>query len=217
LQKTIASRLNETKGHSSGFDYLRIGLSVSVILYHTIIICYGPEFEARFWESPLRPLFYFILPAFFALSGFLVAGSLFRNSIPAFLTLRATRIFPALFCEVMISALILGPMLTAFSLGQYFADHKFWVYLLNATGEIHFQLPGAVPGPPFPRQRQSAALDDPFRAYMLHRDHGTCDRWSSEVGRRFWLPCSWRRRLSPAPRDCSPMPAVLFLPPAWYA
>jgi peptidoglycan/LPS O-acetylase OafA/YrhL len=165
LQKTIASRLDETKGHSSGFDYLRIGLSVSVILYHTIIVCYGPEVEARFWESPLlRPLFYFIVPAFFALSGFLVAGSLFRNSIPAFLTLRAIRIFPALFCEVMISALILGPMLTSFSLWQYFADHKFWVYPLERDRQHPLSVAGAVPGQPFPRQRQSAALDDSFRA-----------------------------------------------------
>jgi peptidoglycan/LPS O-acetylase OafA/YrhL len=50
----------------------------------------------------------------------------------------------------MISALILGPMLTSFSLGQYFADHKFWVYPLNMTGNVHFQLPGLFLDNPFP-------------------------------------------------------------------
>jgi peptidoglycan/LPS O-acetylase OafA/YrhL len=148
--ETIATRLEQTGGRSSGFDYLRIGLSVSVISWHTIIVSYGVDAEAHFWTGPLRPLLYFILPSFFALSGFLVAGSLFRNRIPAFLTLRALRIFPALFCEVLISALIIGPALTAFSLHDYFSDPKFYSYFFNVIGRIHYHLPGLFLDNPFP-------------------------------------------------------------------
>ena len=149
-RQTIASRLEQTGGRSSGFDYLRIGLSVSVISWHTIIVCYGADAETPFWMGPLRPLLYFILPSFFALSGFLVAGSLFRNRIPAFLTLRAIRIFPALFCEVVISAIIIGPALTAFSLRDYFSDLKFVSYFLNIIGRIQYRLPGLFLNNPFP-------------------------------------------------------------------
>lgn len=147
---SIADRLEQTKGRSSGFDYLRIGLSVSVIGWHTILTCYGSETETPFLTGSLRPIVYFILPSFFALSGFLVAGSLFRNSIPAFLALRAIRIFPALCCEVVISALILGPLLTAFTLQEYFSDQKLWSYFLNVIGKIHYQLPGLFLTNPFP-------------------------------------------------------------------
>jgi peptidoglycan/LPS O-acetylase OafA/YrhL len=162
LQHTVASRLEQTKSRSSGFDYLRISLSVSVILWHTIVVCYGSDAEVRFWGSPLRPLLYFILPSFFALSGFLVAGSLFRNSISAFLTLRAIRIFPALFCEVMISALILGPTLTVFSLQQYFSDLKFYTYFLNLIGWMHYYLPGLFLDNPFPQNVNNQLWTIPF-------------------------------------------------------
>jgi peptidoglycan/LPS O-acetylase OafA/YrhL len=148
--ETIAEKLEQTRGRSSGFDYLRIGLSISVISWHTIVVSYGADVEAQFWTGPLKPLFYFILPSFFALSGFLVAGSLFRNRIPAFLALRALRIFPALFCEVVISALIIGPALTAFSLRDYFFDPKLHSYFLNVIGRIHYHLPGLFLDNPFP-------------------------------------------------------------------
>lgn len=147
---TIAARLEQTKGHSSGFDYLRIGLSVSVIAWHTVIVCYGAGAEDRYWVGPLRPFLYFMLPSFFALSGFLVSASLFRNSVPSFLTFRALRIFPALFCEVVISALIIGPSLTTLSLRDYFLDPKLHAYFFNAVGRIRYHLPGLFLDNPFP-------------------------------------------------------------------
>ncbi len=84
-----------------------------------------------------------VLPAFFALSGFLVSTSLFRSkTIFEFVTLRVVRMMPALFGEVLISALLLGPLLTAFTIQEYFSSRQFYVYWLNIIGEIHFQLPG---------------------------------------------------------------------------
>jgi peptidoglycan/LPS O-acetylase OafA/YrhL len=94
------------------------------------------------WEGPARPFNFIIVPAFFALSGFLVAGSLERNNLPSFLTLRFIRIYPALVTEVLLSALILGPLLTTYPLARYFTDHHFWRYLVNITGHISYLLPG---------------------------------------------------------------------------
>lgn len=100
---------------------------------------------------PIRPLILFFVPSFFALSGFLVAGSLFRtNHLPTFLTLRVLRIFPALCCEVVISALIIGASLTTLPLADYFASPMLHSYFLNIFGDIHYTLPGVFQNNPSP-------------------------------------------------------------------
>lgn len=80
---------------------------------------------------------------FFALSGFLVAGSLKRKpTATAFITLRGIRLVPALAVEVLLSALILGPLVTALPLDEYFKDASFYQYFFNIIGHIKFDLPG---------------------------------------------------------------------------
>ncbi len=110
-----------------------------------------PAGEAPLWSGPLGPLCFSIVPAFFALSGFLVASSLQRNDLPSFLTLRALRIFPALFVEVVLSALILGPLITTVPLSEYFSSQMFRDYFLNVLGDIHYYLPGVFDNPPSPK------------------------------------------------------------------
>ncbi len=139
----ISEQVIVTKGVSTGFDYLRIILSVSVIAWHTVRVCYGPAAELPFWQGPFRPIIFLLIPSFFALSGFLVAGSLQRvGNLPVFLTLRVLRIFPALCCEVLMSALIIGPLLTDLPLWTYFSSPMLHAYFLNIVGNMHFFLPG---------------------------------------------------------------------------
>jgi peptidoglycan/LPS O-acetylase OafA/YrhL len=141
----ISQKIVATNGRSTGFDYIRIALATAVIAVHTIPVCYGwPAADAAWtWAGPWRPFAFVIIPSFFALSGFLVAGSLERvNNIPVFLTLRLVRIFPALCAEVLISAWLIGPLLTALPLGAYFSDPSFRAYMLNVFGDIHYQLAG---------------------------------------------------------------------------
>ena len=137
--------------HSSGFDYLRIGLSVAVVCWHCFPISYGPAAEAAIAASPFGVVVRAVIPMFFALSGFLVAGSLDRNTLPAFLSLRAIRIFPALTVEVLLSAFILGPLLTTAPLKEYFTAHAFFDYLGNVVGRIRYILPGVFDSNPFPQ------------------------------------------------------------------
>ena len=139
---TISDRLDAVDNRPTGFDYVRIGLALAVILAHSFFLNYGgaqaAECEGIF--SKFTPL---IVPMFFALSGFLVAGSLERaKSLFVFFGLRVFRIVPALTVEVLLSALILGPLLTEFPLSVYFRDSAFWAYFLNILGEIHYHLPG---------------------------------------------------------------------------
>lgn len=140
---TIGARLIETKGRTTGFDYIRIALAVSIIVWHAIIISYGPAVEAVHWRAPEGVAFRFVLPMFFALSGFLVAGSLDRcRTLLGFFTLRVLRIVPALAVETLLSALVFGPALTAATLPDYFTSPTLYAYGLNIIGDIHYVLPG---------------------------------------------------------------------------
>ena len=139
---TFANRLIITKNRPAGFDYMRICLALCVIFWHSFIISYGEITKGPFQRS-VEPLIMLVVPMFFALSGFLVAGSLERSrTIFGFLGLRVFRIMPALSVEVLLSALILGPLLTNLPLGDYFSDSEFHRYFLNILGDIHYILPG---------------------------------------------------------------------------
>lgn len=143
---TIDKAWVSANGRPIGFDNLRVILSLSVILWHTVLICYGIEAEAWFWVGPMRPIVYFIVPSFFALSGFLVASSVLRNDLVSFVSLRLIRIYPALAVEVFVSALLIGPIFTTYFMRDYFTDWNFYKYLSNSIGWIHYYLPGVFDG-----------------------------------------------------------------------
>jgi peptidoglycan/LPS O-acetylase OafA/YrhL len=128
---SIAERLDATKGRPTGFDYLRIILALGVIVAHAFPLSYGIQYAYQLERTPLGGFQAWIVPMFFALSGFLVAGSLERNPIGVFVGLRVIRIAPALAVEVTLSALLLGPLLTTVPLAHYFADPKFRSYFLK--------------------------------------------------------------------------------------
>jgi peptidoglycan/LPS O-acetylase OafA/YrhL len=91
-----------------------------------------------------------ILPAFFALSGFLVCGSIARTpNILRFLGLRALRLVPALTVEVFVCAILLGAVFTTMPIGEYIAHAEFRSYFLNILGDIHYLLPGVFRDNPF--------------------------------------------------------------------
>jgi peptidoglycan/LPS O-acetylase OafA/YrhL len=88
---------------------------------------------------------------FFALSGFLVAGSLTRTpQLTKFLGLRALRIYPALIADTLLAAFLLGPALTTLPLSDYFRAHDLHHYMLNCLGIIHYNLPGVFASNPSP-------------------------------------------------------------------
>lgn len=146
---SIAEQLLATNSRPSGFDYLRLGLAVSVVVFHSAPLTYGPYGHVNLWSTPLCPLLRAILPMFFALSGFLVAGSLERSkTLLTFLGLRMIRIYPALAVEVVLSAFLIGPVVTTFPLVSYFHDPRFLEYLLNTIGDVHFFLPGVFENNP---------------------------------------------------------------------
>lgn len=151
MTPTIDEALRLRGQRTSGFDYIRITLAASIILWHAIPLSYGPAVELTYWRSPFGWAYHFVLPMFFALSGFLVAGSLNRcPTLISFFGLRVLRIVPALSVEITLSALLLGPALTSYTVAAYFADPRFHSYFLNIVGEIHYVLPGLFDSNPLP-------------------------------------------------------------------
>ena len=137
---------------SAGFDYLRIGLAIAVLAWHSVILSTGSgSLDRALWSGPFRFLPAAILPMFFALSGFLVAGSLTRTKLHQFATLRALRLVPALAVEITLSALILGPSLTTLPLAAYLSSPEVGRYFGNIIGFVHFTLPGVFETNPVPR------------------------------------------------------------------
>jgi peptidoglycan/LPS O-acetylase OafA/YrhL len=163
---TIGGRLTDTGGRPAGFDYLRLALALSVLWMHSVATSYGQATDVGMWTTFARPGLRLILPMFFALSGFLVAGSLERTrTLGMFLALRAIRIYPALSVEVLLSAVILGPIYTDQPLQSYFGSDAFYSYLLNVTGHIHYFLPGVFEGNPVPGVVNAQLWTVPYELY----------------------------------------------------
>jgi peptidoglycan/LPS O-acetylase OafA/YrhL len=148
---TIGDRLDARRGATNGFDYLRITLAVAVIGWHSVFTSYGYGYESGVYASWVRSFVYPILPMFFVLGGFLVAGSLFRTrGFPEFFLLRVLRFLPALLVVVSLSALVAGPLLTTEALPAYFSDTKFRAYFLNIFAYFQSELPGVFADNPAP-------------------------------------------------------------------
>lgn len=163
---TIADRMMDVGDRPSGFDYMRLLLAAGVIALHGSIVCYGQLAELQVWQSAARPLFRLILPMFFALSGFLVAGSLLRSrTLAMFLASRILRIFPALSVEVVLSAVLLGPAFTSLTLVQYFQSYEFRAYWWNLVGHVHFRLPGVFDANPNPNVVNGQLWTVPYELY----------------------------------------------------
>lgn len=138
--KTLGETLDDYHGVGAGFDFLRIFLSASILLMHSITIA---QSTAEPFTNPLLMVIHdALVPMFFALSGFLITGSAMRLRIGAFLINRSIRIVPALAVDIIVAATIIGPVFTQTSLSDYFSNHLFREYFLNSVGYIHYFLPG---------------------------------------------------------------------------
>ena len=143
--QSLGSALDEQKGFGQGFDFLRIFLATGIIGWHTATLS-GHVDAARasvLWFSE-----YMLVPMFFALSGFLVAGSSMRLSTGNFVLNRAARILPALVVDIIFAALLIGPLVTKLPLQQYFTDETFFSYFFNILGWMHYALPGVFENNP---------------------------------------------------------------------
>jgi peptidoglycan/LPS O-acetylase OafA/YrhL len=148
---TFGSILDKHRGEGPGFGFMRLALAVTILVIHSKAFAGFRTYDAHGaalgavgeWAGPSKPIYVVLVPAFFALSGFLVTGSAFRTKFTStFLAFRGLRIFPALFVEVTLCALVLGPVFTNLPLREYFTNPGFFRYFGNIVGWITLYLPG---------------------------------------------------------------------------
>ena len=103
---------------------------------------------------------------FFAISGFLIAGSLERRTFSEYWQARALRIIPALAVTSFASALILGPIFTALPIAEYFQSSGTYRYLTNSIPyQTIFVLPGVFTDVFYPLTVNGSLWTIPIEAF----------------------------------------------------
>jgi peptidoglycan/LPS O-acetylase OafA/YrhL len=141
-------KLTEAARRNNNFDALRIAAAAAVILGH------ASELRGHADEMPVVfgiPLTQLAVGVFFVISGYLISGSWERRpQLPRYLTNRVLRIIPGLLLVVIVSAFVLGPLVSALAVGDYLTDGGTYSYLSNAVLIPNYALPGVFSGNPFP-------------------------------------------------------------------
>ncbi|AHL73652.1 sugar acetylase [Stutzerimonas stutzeri] len=127
----------------NNFDFLRFFAATLVLLVHSYPL------TGRRPDEPIELLTgyenggEFAVAIFFVISGYLITSSWINSSsAKSFLIKRALRVFPALILAVLLSAFIIGPLVTDRPLSNYFSSPVTWTYLQNALLITRFELPG---------------------------------------------------------------------------
>lgn len=133
----------------NNFDALRILAALSVIFSHSFLIAEGtganePLNRLTGNQCMLGLAGVFV---FFAISGFLVTQSFEQTQSPVrYLIKRCLRIFPGYLVVLLVTAFVLGPLVTSLPLHDYFSrPEPYWYVLDNAifSLKIH-ELPGVL-------------------------------------------------------------------------
>ena len=147
--ETLGSLLAKRRGQVPSFNAMRFLAASAVLLSHS----FGAA-ENRQAEEPLRYLTGVLelgslaVCTFFFISGFVITQSCERSSTSSYLIKRTARIMPGLILVTAFSALIIGPMMTSYAIGEYFSDPKFRQFFLNCVFILKGQLPGVFQNNP---------------------------------------------------------------------
>lgn len=132
----------------------------------------------------------FAVRIFFVVSGYLICESWNRDaSVHRYLLRRSLRILPGLIVVVVLSAFILGPLLTECSLAEYFADPQFARYFWNIALAPSYTLLGVFQHNPLNTAVNGSVWTLPAEAamYLLLPLYGTA---ASPLCRRVLLPAA---------------------------
>jgi len=163
------------------FDVLRLLAASMVIVGHSWSLL-GLEGVPTLAGITIHHLGVYV---FFAISGFLLSTSWARSPrAGAFMIRRCLRIFTALFLVVLATVFVIGPMLTAHAMTDYWQSATTWRYLINLTLVAQYDLPGVFLG-----NEQSAvngslwSLGPEFCCYLLVMTLGVLGARFSVVAR----------------------------------
>ncbi len=138
----------------NNFALVRLMMALAVLVSHSWWLATGHPGAEPLHNWTHHSLGEHAVQVFFFLSGVVVAQSLLKSqSVLDFICARTLRIFPALIVCVLVTALLLGPAVTASGLKGYFTDTGLIAYIVKtvslSTGSA--PLSGVFEGNPVPR------------------------------------------------------------------
>ncbi len=157
------------RGRDNNFNLIRFCAAALVLVSHSWPLSNTPgEPLERFAGFSFGHL---AVDVFFAVSGFLVTGSLLgKRRLGPFLRARALRIFPALVASSLVTAFVIGVLQTSLDPLAYFRRVETWRYALqNATcwpWPVRYELPGAFAQVPVARVVNGSLWSLPFELSM---------------------------------------------------
>jgi peptidoglycan/LPS O-acetylase OafA/YrhL len=131
----------ETARTANNFDLLRLVAAILVVFAHSFDLLQLPE---PFLGIAPAGWGYVGVLIFFSISGFLVSRSWVSDPrLTSFALKRALRLLPALVVALLLSALVLGPLVTSEAPRAYFDSPATKAYVLdNTVMQSDFALPG---------------------------------------------------------------------------
>ncbi|HEV7647575.1 MAG TPA: acyltransferase [Actinophytocola sp.] len=111
-----------------GFGTLRLVIACGVIGFHAMPIT--GDYDGWGWGQHWYHFGTLTVAAFMAMSGFFVMKTWERDpNLVRYWARRLLRIMPGLFAVVLLSAFVLGPLVTTHSAGDYLTDARTWSFL----------------------------------------------------------------------------------------
>jgi len=161
------------------FDGQRANNFTAIRLLFALLVLFGHSFAVtNTGPDPLTPFLggqvwigALAVDGFFAISGFLVAGSYARQGFVGFAVSRALRIYPALAVCILLSTFLLGPLVTTLPLVDYLTHPQTTQYLGNLTlwPRVYHYLPGVFQDQPYSTGVNGSLWSLPveLRCYLL--------------------------------------------------
>ncbi|WP_323071988.1 acyltransferase family protein [Mycetohabitans endofungorum] len=149
----------------NNFDFLRLVTAYLVLFSHQFALSGQPSLNLG--DQSLDKVRVLI---FFSISGYLISQSWDRDpSVWRFLAKRILRIWPGLIVVTMVTALLLGPIISTIPADQYFLNSKTWEFFHILKLNIRYELPGVFAANPFPNAVNGSLWTLPieFRWYII--------------------------------------------------
>lgn len=141
------------KGRNNNLDLMRFIAAIGVLISHAFPLCLGENHMDYIYDFSGGQIHLggIAVGVFFVFGGYLIAKSMDRlhDSIP-FWKARVIRIFPPLIFLVLLTTFIIGPILTEYSLKDYFGSTGTYGYLLNGILIPKYSLPGVFTNNVYP-------------------------------------------------------------------
>jgi peptidoglycan/LPS O-acetylase OafA/YrhL len=144
---TLREAYAALRDRGPGFETLRLVAASAVVLHHSMKIEHDIVRDDWIFQfsGGYTHLGLLAVSVFFALSGYLVTPGLARSgNVIGYLSRRFMRIMPLLATVVLVTALVIGPLVSTLPASEYFASPVTWRYLKTVTTFLSLQLPGVT-------------------------------------------------------------------------